>query len=35
VHLDAMAAWDSIQRVKALGAIILPLHDLNLPRFTA
>ena len=35
VHLDAMAAWDSIQRVKALGAIILPLHDLALPILTA
>lgn len=35
VHLDAMAAWDSIQRVKALGAIILPLHDLGLKRISS
>lgn len=32
VHLDAVAAWESIQRVKALGAAILPLHDLGLKK---
>ena len=32
VHLDAVAAWESIQRVKALGARILPLHDLSLKK---
>lgn len=32
VHLDAMAAWDSIQRVKELDVTILPLHDLGLKR---
>jgi glyoxylase-like metal-dependent hydrolase (beta-lactamase superfamily II) len=34
VHLDAMAAWDSIQKVKQLGGIILPLHDLGLRRIS-
>lgn len=32
VHLDAVAAWESIQRVKALGVMILPLHDLGLKK---
>jgi glyoxylase-like metal-dependent hydrolase (beta-lactamase superfamily II) len=32
VHLDAMAAWDSIQKVKELGVTILPLHDLGLKK---
>ena len=32
VHLDARAAWDSIQKVKQLGMIILPLHDLGLKK---
>ncbi|MBG0775035.1 MAG: N-acyl homoserine lactonase family protein [Desulfovibrionaceae bacterium] len=31
VHTDALAAWDSIQRVKGLGATILPMHELRLP----
>ncbi len=35
VHLDAMAAWDSIQKVKGLGAKILPLHDIDLPKILA
>jgi N-acyl homoserine lactone hydrolase len=34
VHLNAMAAWDSIQKVKELGGIILPLHDLGLRRIS-
>lgn len=32
VHTDAIAAWDSIQKVKAMGAVILPMHELHLPR---
>lgn len=32
VHLDAMAAWDSIQKVKDLGMIILPMHELGLKK---
>lgn len=32
VHLDAIAAWDSIQKVKELGVTILPLHDLGLKK---
>lgn len=32
VHLDAMAAWESIQKVKDLGMIILPMHDLGLKK---
>ncbi len=35
VHLDAIAAWDSIQKVKGLGAIILPMHELGLQRIAA
>ena len=34
VHLDAVAAWESIQRVKALGVTILPLHDLGLKKIS-
>lgn len=30
VHLDAIAAWESIQKIKALGVRILPLHELHL-----
>ena len=30
VHLNARDAWDSIQRVKESGALILPMHDLGL-----
>lgn len=32
VHLDAVAAWDSIQKVKNLGVTILPMHDLGLQK---
>lgn len=32
VHLDAVAAWESIQKVRDLGVTILPLHDLGLKR---
>ena len=32
VHLDAIAAWDSIQKIKSLGARILPMHDLGLQK---
>lgn len=32
VHLDARAAWQSIQDVKERGAIILPMHDLDLKK---
>jgi glyoxylase-like metal-dependent hydrolase (beta-lactamase superfamily II) len=32
VHLDAIAAWESIQRIKGLGVRILPMHDLGLKR---
>lgn len=35
VHLDAIAAWESIQKVKDLGSIILPLHDLGLRKISA
>jgi len=34
VHLDAIAAWESIQKVKQLGAIILPMHELNITPIT-
>jgi len=30
VHLDAIAAWESIQRIKNSGAHILPMHELSL-----
>jgi glyoxylase-like metal-dependent hydrolase (beta-lactamase superfamily II) len=30
VHVDAIQAWESIQQVKQSGAIILPMHDLEL-----
>jgi N-acyl homoserine lactone hydrolase len=32
VHLDAMAAWDSIQKIKEMGAVILPMHELSLKK---
>lgn len=32
VHTDAIAAWDSIQKVKAMEALILPMHELHLPE---
>ena len=34
VHLDARAAWDSIQRIKARGARILPMHEISLERIS-
>ena len=30
VHVDAIQAWESIQRVKQSGAMILPMHELDL-----
>jgi len=30
VHLDAVAAWTSIQKVKGMGARIMPMHELSL-----
>ena len=30
VHLDAIAAWESIQKIKGLGVKILPMHELTL-----
>lgn len=30
VHIDAIAAWDSIQKIKNMGCIILPMHELSL-----
>lgn len=30
VHLDAIAAWESIQKIKGLGVKILPMHELSL-----
>lgn len=30
VHLDAVAAWNSIQKVKNMGAIIIPMHELSI-----
>lgn len=32
VHLDAIAAWESIQRIKQLNCKILPMHELSLTR---
>jgi len=32
VHTDALAAYDSIQRIKNLGGIILPMHELGLRK---
>lgn len=32
VHLDAISAWNSIQKVKDMGLKILPMHDLELAR---
>jgi glyoxylase-like metal-dependent hydrolase (beta-lactamase superfamily II) len=31
VHTDAIAAWDSIQKIKEMKATILPMHELHLP----
>jgi hypothetical protein len=30
VHTDALAAYDSIQKIKDMNVIILPMHDLDL-----
>lgn len=30
VHLDAIAAWESIQKIKGLGVKIIPMHELHL-----
>lgn len=30
VHLDLIEAYDSIQKIKSMGDIIIPLHDLNI-----
>ena len=35
VHVDAIQAWESIQRVKGSGALILPMHDLDLKPIPA
>jgi N-acyl homoserine lactone hydrolase len=32
VHLDAIAAYESIQKIRALADIVLPLHDLAIGR---
>ena len=32
VHLDAVAAWNSIQKIKDSGAIIVPMHELQLSK---
>lgn len=32
VHLDAIAAWESIQKIKNLNCQILPMHELSLRR---
>ncbi|WP_176761286.1 N-acyl homoserine lactonase family protein [Desulforhopalus singaporensis] len=34
VHLDAVAAWESIQRIRQLGMTILPMHDLLLKKIS-
>ena len=35
VHVDAIQAWESIQHVKQSGAIILPMHELELKPIPA
>jgi glyoxylase-like metal-dependent hydrolase (beta-lactamase superfamily II) len=30
VHIDALKAWESIQKVKQSGCLILPMHELSL-----
>jgi glyoxylase-like metal-dependent hydrolase (beta-lactamase superfamily II) len=32
VHTDAIAAYDSIQKIKEMGGVILPMHDPELKR---
>lgn len=35
VHLNAMEAWESIQKVQSMGTIILPMHELSLTRINS
>jgi len=35
VHLDAIAAWESVQKVKQLRARIIPMHELSLQPIPA
>lgn len=35
VHLDAEAAWTSIQKIKDLGVTILPMHDVALSKIVS
>ncbi len=35
VHIDAMAAWDSIQKIKEMGVKILPMHELHIKAVSA
>lgn len=32
VHLDAMAAWESIQKIKGMDITVLPMHELSLKK---
>ncbi len=32
VHTDALQAWDSIQTIKRSGALIVPMHELDLKK---
>ncbi|MEJ2058188.1 MAG: N-acyl homoserine lactonase family protein [Desulfofustis sp.] len=35
VHIDAIQAWESIQKVKESGALIIPMHELSLKPIPA
>ncbi len=35
VHIDAISAWQSIQKIKDMGCKILPMHDLGLKAIPA
>ena len=35
VHVDAIQAWESIQKVKQSGAVIVPMHELSLKPIPA
>lgn len=35
VHLNAMTAWESIQKIKEMGTVILPMHELSLTRINS
>lgn len=35
VHLNAMTAWESIQKVKEMGSVIVPMHELTLARISS